>query len=44
MFAGIGVEEVKSTGLDFFNLAQVKDIAQYVYNRYEYINNVKVII
>ncbi|XP_052773409.1 ciliary-associated calcium-binding coiled-coil protein 1-like isoform X2 [Mya arenaria] len=32
LFAGIGVEEVKSAGLDFFNLEHVRAISEYVYS------------
>ncbi|XP_052225445.1 ciliary-associated calcium-binding coiled-coil protein 1-like isoform X2 [Dreissena polymorpha] len=32
LFAGIGIEDVKSTGLDFFDLPSVKSITQYMYS------------
>lgn len=33
MLAGIGVEETRGRGLDFFNLDQAKLISQYFYAR-----------
>jgi len=33
LLAGIGVEDAKSSGLDFFNLEQAKLISQYIFSR-----------
>ena len=34
LFVGIGLDDVKAAGLDFFNVQQTKLITEYIYSRW----------